>query len=81
MTIELSTQDFIDTLFEGKEDEELVCVTKPISFKDKDTGKDVNTFVNRRTRSEDFRAFLSGKKPADWYVCICLLYTSPSPRD
>ena len=75
MTIELSTQDFIDTLFEGKEDEELVCVTKPISFKDKDTGKDVNTFVNRRTRSEDFRAFLSGKKPADWYVCISSVTT------
>lgn len=70
MAVDLSAQEFIDAVFDGKEPDELVCVTKPISFTDKDTGKEVNTFMNRQVRSTDFRAFLSGKKPADWYVCI-----------
>lgn len=65
-----TTEEFIDTIFDLKRDDELVCVTKPISFEDKDTGKEVNTFTNKRVRSSDFQKFLKGNEPADWYVCI-----------
>jgi hypothetical protein len=62
--------DFIESIFKGKEDDELVCVTKPISFTDNQSGETVSTFINRSMSDPDFRAFLSDEKSADWYVCI-----------
>ncbi|MBT4934799.1 MAG: hypothetical protein HON18_15320, partial [Rhodospirillaceae bacterium] len=66
----VSPDDFIDSIFDGKEAEELVCVTKPISFKSKSTGDTVNTFTNRSIGDPEFRSFQAGNKPADWYMCL-----------
>jgi hypothetical protein len=66
----VSPDDFIDSIFDGKEAEELVCVTKQVSFNSKSTGDTVNTFINRPMGDPEFRLFQAGNKPADWYVCI-----------
>jgi hypothetical protein len=66
----VSPDDFIDSIFDGKEADELVCVTKPISFKSKHTGDTVNPFINRQMDDPEFRSFVTGNKPADWYMGI-----------
>ena len=66
----VNPDDFIDSIFDGKEADELVCVTKSISFKDKHSGKTVDTFANRSMGDPDFRSFQAGNEPADWYMCI-----------
>ena len=62
--------EFINYIFSGKRADELICVTKPISFKDEHTGKTVDTFANRSMGDPEFCSFQAGNKPDDWYMCI-----------
>ena len=66
----LSPETFIGSIFEGKKADEIICVTKPANFIDKNNGDTVNTFINRSINDPEFCDFLSGNKPEDWYVCI-----------